>query len=241
MVNYFIISIVGWLLSQSILTISRVYTPGIANQRWFSIIFCSLCTQLRQIHHFSLQTLKRKFINIRFLMMFILSSFAIGIIEAVTCSPLHFIVITVFCSTLIILSIIDWNFYLLPDVLVFFVLWLGLLCSPALTPVTYQDRIVGACVGYLFLNLLNHIFHAITSKRGIGQGDMKLLAALGAWCGWQQLPYVTLLACCMALFYYRIGFQTVRRSQRNHLIPFGSFLSFSGITLILLDIGLLHH
>src|SRR5690606_32405316 len=100
----------------------------------------------------------------------------------------------VFAWFLIALTFIDIDHQLLPDDLTLPLLWLGLLFSLGNVFVSPQDAIIGAVAGYLSLWTVFQLFKLLTGKEGIGYGDFKLFAALGAWLGWQQLPLVILLA-----------------------------------------------
>src|SRR5699024_7302555 len=95
---------------------------------------------------------------------------------------------------LIALSIIDLDHQLLPDSITLPLLWLGLLLSLSGQFTDPQSSILGATIGYLSLWSLYHIFRLLTGKEGMGYGDFKLLAALGAWLGWQALPVIVLLS-----------------------------------------------
>jgi leader peptidase (prepilin peptidase)/N-methyltransferase len=141
------------------------------------------------------------------------------------------IVITWF---LIALTFIDLDHQLLPDSLTLPLLWMGLLAS--LTgwasgshslPVDPVSAIAGAAIGYLSLWSVYHAFRLLTGKEGMGYGDFKLLAALGAWVGWQMLlPIVLLSACVGALV--GIALILLRRQQRGNPMPFGPFLATAG-------------
>ena len=90
---------------------------------------------------------------------------------------------------LIAATFIDFDTQLLPDQLTYPLLWLGLLTNTFLaTPVSLVDAIVGAVAGYLFLWSIYWVFKLLTGKEGMGYGDFKMLAAIGAWAGWQTLP-----------------------------------------------------
>jgi leader peptidase (prepilin peptidase)/N-methyltransferase len=135
---------------------------------------------------------------------------------------------------LIALTVIDLDHQLLPDALTLPLLWLGLLASTAgwagahqSVPVAPVDSIVGAALGYLALWTVYHAFRLLTGKEGMGYGDFKLLAALGAWLGWRMLlPIVLLAALAGALV--GIGLIVSRRHQRGTPLPFGPFLAAAG-------------
>jgi leader peptidase (prepilin peptidase)/N-methyltransferase len=133
----------------------------------------------------------------------------------------------IFTFVLITLAAIDANEKLLPDQLTLPLLWLGLLINIDGTFVPLSEAVIGAVSGYLFLWTIYWLFKLATGKEGMGYGDFKLLAALGAWLGWQMLPLIVLLSSalgaivglCMILF---------RNRGRNSQIPFGPFLASAG-------------
>ncbi|MGC3981947.1 MAG: A24 family peptidase [Steroidobacteraceae bacterium] len=132
--------------------------------------------------------------------------------------------------TLIALTMIDCDHQLLPDDLTLSLLWLGLVLSlfnGAVLPITSQAAIIGAAAGYLSLWLVFHLFKALTGKEGMGYGDFKLLAALGAWLGWQMLPLIILLSACVGAL-VGIGMILIRGRDRNIPIPFGPYLASAG-------------
>lgn len=124
-------------------------------------------------------------------------------------------------------SAIDLEHLLLPDAITLPLLWAGLLFNLAATYVPLYEAVVGAVVGYLALWLVYHGFRLLTGKEGLGRGDFKLLAALGAWLGWRMLPLVVLAA---AVFGSLIGgaWLIASRRGRQHPVPFGPFLAAGG-------------
>lgn len=129
--------------------------------------------------------------------------------------------------TLLILTLIDRDHMLLPDQLTLPLLWLGLLGSIFWLPVSPQDAIIGATAGYLFLWSIFWLFKIFTGKEGMGYGDFKLLAALGAWLGWQHLPLIILLSSVVGAV-YGIGQILKRKSSSSQPMPFGPFLAIAG-------------
>lgn len=130
--------------------------------------------------------------------------------------------------TLLALAVIDLDTTLLPDDLTYPLLWAGLLAAlVGVSPVTLPDAVVGAMAGYLSLWSLYWVFKLLTGKEGMGYGDFKLLAALGAWLGWQYLPLVILLSSVVGLVFALIMMATgaVKRGQG---IPFGPYLAIAG-------------
>jgi leader peptidase (prepilin peptidase)/N-methyltransferase len=139
--------------------------------------------------------------------------------------------------TLIVLSIIDIDHQLLPDNITLPFLWAGL----ALSLVTIDgnvlfanshDAIIGALAGYLSLWSVYMLFKLLTGKEGMGHGDFKLLAMLGAWLGWQALPTIILMSSLVGAV-LGISMILVRGRDRNLPIPFGPYLALAGwITLL---------
>jgi leader peptidase (prepilin peptidase) / N-methyltransferase len=131
---------------------------------------------------------------------------------------------------LIALTGIDIDRQLLPDILTVPLLWIALIASlwhapgdPA-PPIALRDAVVGAVAGYLFLWLVFQLFRLATGKEGMGYGDFKLFAAIGAWLGWQMLPLVLLLAAVVGA---AVGLALIaaRRLGRSVPIPFGPYLA----------------
>lgn len=133
----------------------------------------------------------------------------------------------VFTWSLIALTVIDLHHQLLPDTIVLPLLWLGLLVSPLLLFSDPVSSICGAAAGYLSLWSVYWGFKLLTGKEGMGYGDFKLLAAIGAWLGWQQLP-VTILISSATGAAIGIVLTLVGRHQRGSPIPFGPFLAAGG-------------
>ncbi|WP_343649810.1 A24 family peptidase [Herbaspirillum sp.] len=139
------------------------------------------------------------------------------------------------CSAfLIALAFIDADTMLLPDDLTLPLLWLGLLVNLNHRLVALPDAVLGAAVGYGVLWLIFWIFKLATGKDGLGYGDFKLMAALGAWLGWQALPLVLLLASVMGVL-LGLALMVGGRHQRGQAIPFGPCLAGAGLLALLLD------
>jgi leader peptidase (prepilin peptidase) / N-methyltransferase len=134
---------------------------------------------------------------------------------------------------LIALTGIDIDHQLLPDNMTLPLVWLGLLLSLAATipeiglPVDPRSSIIGAVAGYLSLWSVYHAFRLLTGKEGMGYGDFKLFAALGAWLGWQMLLPIILLAAFTGAV-IGILMIVVRGRDRNIPIPFGPYLAAAG-------------
>jgi leader peptidase (prepilin peptidase)/N-methyltransferase len=134
---------------------------------------------------------------------------------------------------LIALAAIDIDHQLLPDNITLPLLWSGLLASAAFgalggaLPVAPRDAIIGAAAGYLTLWLVFHGFRLVTGKEGMGYGDFKLFAALGAWLGWKLLPLILLLSAAAGAV-LGILMIALRGRDRAAPIPFGPYLAAAG-------------
>ena len=140
----------------------------------------------------------------------------------------------VICTwVLIAATFIDFDTQLLPDALTLPLLWLGLLTNAFGNGITtLQSAVIGAVAGYLFLWSTYWGFKLATGKEGMGYGDFKLLAAIGAWLGWQALPATMLLAAVLGLVYAAATFLVGARG-RAQPIPFGPFLASAGWVCLL--------
>jgi leader peptidase (prepilin peptidase)/N-methyltransferase len=128
---------------------------------------------------------------------------------------------------LVALTVIDLRTQLLPDAITLPLLWLGLLLSIPGMFVKPAAAILGAAAGYLSLWLVYHAFRLATGKEGMGHGDFKLLAALGAWFGWSALPLLVLLSSVVGTV-VGLGLILLRKHDRNVPIPFGPYLALAG-------------
>lgn len=129
---------------------------------------------------------------------------------------------------LIALCFIDIDTLLLPDQLTLPLMWAGILLAVfGISPISLQDAVLGAMAGYLSLWIVFQLFKLLTGKEGIGYGDFKLLAALGAWLGWQSLPMLILLASVAGAIG---GIMMMKFKQANNDTPlsFGPYLAVAG-------------
>ena len=138
----------------------------------------------------------------------------------------------VFTWSLIALTMIDMDHQLLPDDITLPLLWLGLLFNLSATYVSLPDAVIGAIMGYLSLWSLYWVFKLITGKVGMGYGDFKLLAALGAWMGWQALPMIILLSSVVGAV-CGIALMVIKRRGKDIPIPFGPYLAAAGWIVLL--------
>jgi leader peptidase (prepilin peptidase)/N-methyltransferase len=129
---------------------------------------------------------------------------------------------------LIALTFIDLDTQLLPDDITLPLLWLGLAFNLGGTFVPISEAVVGAMLGYGILWSIFWLFKLVTGKEGMGYGDFKLLAALGAWFGWKQIPSIILLASAVGA---TVGILLIvsRQHRREAPIPFGPYLAGAGL------------
>ncbi|WP_215846831.1 prepilin peptidase [Candidatus Pantoea bituminis] len=156
----------------------------------------------------------------------------IGVVSAWQLPQDRFLIITlVLCWTLLALTLIDIKHQLLPDALTLPLLWLGLLLHVyALLPGSLGDAVIGAAAGYSLLWLLATSYRCLRRCEGLGMGDAKLLAALGAWLGWQSLPELLLIAAGGGLTWMLLN-QSLFNQALSRAIPFGPWLSLAGADL----------
>ncbi|WP_394234734.1 prepilin peptidase [Pseudomonas anguilliseptica] len=128
---------------------------------------------------------------------------------------------------LLAMSLIDVDHQLLPDSLVLPLLWLGLIANSFGLFASLQDALWGAIAGYLSLWSVYWLFKLVTGKEGMGYGDFKLLAMLGAWGGWQVLPLTILLSSLVGAVLGLIMLR-LRNAETSTPIPFGPYLAIAG-------------
>ncbi|MFO6300570.1 prepilin peptidase [Rahnella selenatireducens] len=143
-------------------------------------------------------------------------------------NPVSWLIACLFMWFLLALSVIDYFTFILPNALTQPLLWFGLLISTLGYGVPVESAIFGAASGYLSLWFLYWCLMILIKKEGIGFGDFKLLAAIGAWSGWEALPAVCTLAALIGIFY---AVMWGRFFRHDGLIPFGPALSLSGLLI----------
>ena len=139
---------------------------------------------------------------------------------------------------LVALSFIDFDHQLLPDKIIYPLLWLGLLINSFNTITDPLSSLYGAIAGYMVLWLVFQAFRLLTGREGMGYGDFKLLALIGAWLGWQALPLVILLSSLIGAFIGLLGIVILGR-DRQLPIPFGPYLSMAALVALFHDSDLL--
>jgi leader peptidase (prepilin peptidase) / N-methyltransferase len=143
----------------------------------------------------------------------------------------------VFTWMLIALTFIDADTTLLPDSITLPLLWLGLLANTWNVFVPLQDAVLGAVAGYLILWSIYWLFKLTTGKEGMGYGDFKLLAALGAWMGWKMLLPIILISSVVGALIGIVLILLARRG-RDIPIPFGPYLAAAGLIALVYGDGL---
>lgn len=133
----------------------------------------------------------------------------------------------VLIAALVALTAIDFDTQLLPDDITLPLLWIGLALNVFNVYTDLKSAVIGAMVGYLSLWAVYWLFKLFTGKEGMGYGDFKLLAALGAWLGWQMLPLTILLSSLVGAV-VGIALMAFARHGRNVPIPFGPYLAAAG-------------
>lgn len=135
-----------------------------------------------------------------------------------------------FAALLVTMTLIDWDTTYLPDILTLPLLWAGLIASALhWIPVPLADAVWGAVAGYTSLWLVYWVFKLVTGKEGMGFGDFKLFAALGAWFGWQALVPIILMASVIGAV-AGIVMKLNSSLREGGQIPFGPFLAMAGVT-----------
>ncbi|WP_287124634.1 A24 family peptidase [Chromohalobacter sp.] len=136
------------------------------------------------------------------------------------------------CLALLVVAVIDLRTQLLPDIITLPLLWAGLVYQLVFQPYWLGNAVIGALAGYLLLWGFYWLFKWITGKEGMGYGDFKLLAALGAWFGWTMLPILLILSAGLGAV---IGglLQLTHPRLRGMPLPFGPFLALAGWVAVL--------
>jgi len=137
----------------------------------------------------------------------------------------------IFVWSMIALAFIDLDTQLLPDAVTLPLLWIGLLINLGNGFTDISSAVIGAASGYIFLWLIYWCFKIATGKEGMGYGDFKLLAVIGAWFGWKMLPLVILLSS-LAGAVIGIGLIIVAKNKRDTPFPFGPYLVGGGLVAL---------
>ncbi len=171
-------------------------------------------------------------ISIRYPIVELLTGALSGLLVWQFGSGLAGLATVLFAWMLIAMTFIDLDTQLLPDDLTLPLLWCGLLVNLNGAFVPLQEAVIGAAAGYLALWSIYWLFKLTTGKEGMGYGDFKLLAALGAWLGWKMLPVIILLSSLVGAV---VGISLIlfARHGRENPIPFGPYLAAAGMIALL--------
>ncbi len=144
-----------------------------------------------------------------------------------------------FTWALVALTVIDFKTQLLPDIITLPLVWAGLLLNVFGVFTDYQSSLLGAVFGYLSLWIVFQAFKLVTGKEGMGHGDFKLLAAIGAWAGWQILPLVVVLSSVVGAI---IGIALIAsgKQEQGAPMPFGPFLAVAGFIALFWGSGIVN-
>ncbi len=144
----------------------------------------------------------------------------------------------------LVLSVIDFKYMCLPDGLTLGLLWMGLFFNLNESFVSIQDGVIGAMMGYGILWLTYYGFKLLTGKDGLGFGDFKFMAALGAWFGWRALPEILILSSLFGLIFWLIfklifkpiwkGVQVQCFATLEKAFPFGPAIALAGLVQLFL-------
>jgi leader peptidase (prepilin peptidase)/N-methyltransferase len=137
-----------------------------------------------------------------------------------------------FLYSLIAMTFIDADTQLLPDDLTYPLIWAGLLINVNGTYVSLHDAVIGAAAGYLALWSIYWVYKLVRGREGMGYGDFKLLAALGAWMGWTTLPAIVLMASLVGSV-VGVALMVANRRGFDYQIPFGPYLAAAGLITFL--------
>lgn len=130
---------------------------------------------------------------------------------------------------LLTLAVLDWRHFWLPDAVTLPLIFLGMTLGIWTTDVAVMDRVIGAVAGYGALLAIALGYRAWRGREGLGLGDAKLLAAVGAWFGWQALPFVLLIASVVALAVVLMGAMRGGRISATTQVPLGTFLCIAAV------------
>lgn len=167
-------------------------------------------------------------ISLRYPLIELLSGILLGLIAWQFAYTSAAVAASLFALSLLTLTFIDLDTQLLPDDITLPLLWLGLIFNFNYGFTDIQSAVMGAVIGYLSLWSIYWIFKLITGKEGMGYGDFKMLAAIGAWFGWQMIPAVILLSSILGAM---VGISLIIFAKRGKstAIPFGPYLAMGGI------------
>jgi leader peptidase (prepilin peptidase)/N-methyltransferase len=167
-------------------------------------------------------------INARYLVVEILSGLIVAFITWQFGWSMHTLASSILALSLLTLTCIDLETQLLPDNITLPLVWLGLLFNLNQEFTSIESAVLGAVFGYLILWSVYWLFKITTNKEGMGYGDFKMLAAIGAWLGWAVLPLVMLISSLTASI-VGITLILLKKQDRATAIPFGPYLALAGL------------
>ena len=182
---------------------------------------------------FSLRNFFNEALNYRFFLLPILSSILSLFIFYIFGSSIHFVIWLFFILILLVLAVIDLKIYLLPDLITLPLMWLGVVIqlTSSTQTVGLENSIYGIIFGYVPLWAISNIYFAIRSHDGLGGGDLKLFAAIGAWMGPLVLPVIVLLASIFVIMFHLFNFFMFKKISFNKQYPFGPWIIFATLLL----------
>ena len=150
-----------------------------------------------------------------------------------------FILLLVFTAALIIITFIDLDYQIIPDSLSIPGIFVGIAASFFIPLLSWPESVIGVLVGGGFLLLVAAGYKWITGREGMGGGDVKLLAMLGAWLGWKAIPFILFSSSLIGVFIGG-GISLLQKTGLKSKIPFGPFLALSAIIYIFFGPELIH-
>lgn len=170
------------------------------------------------------------------------SVIGLRLLDLLNQQPLVVISVLFLFSILLCLTVIDFDHLLLPDSLVFTLLWTGLLTATfEISPVHIKDAVIGVCGTWLFLTVITYLFTVIRNKEGLGGGDVKLISALSAWVGWYYIPALLVFSSVIGFILFFIAkrkmeFSSDTDSNLYYVVPFGPAISLTAFFIYLSNI-----
>lgn len=179
-------------------------------------------------------------ISIQYPVVELLGGLLAGVVAYVFGPSTEAIAAMIFSWALLALSVIDLREQLLPDLITIPLMWGGLLLSLFGVFVEVHSALIGAIAGYLSLWIIYWIFRLATGKEGLGYGDFKIFAALGAWMGWQALPVVIVMSSVVGAV-LGLSLLATGQQKRGQRMPFGPFLAAAGWITLLWSDQIIHY
>lgn len=219
------------------------YRPGVNGRQWLLSLasppsHCATCNQrlavrdLIPVYSWCRMQGRCRYCQItlpqRLLLTEILTSLLFTLLAGYQPSLASLLFSLLFSAALIVLGLIDRQYLLLPDAITLPLLWLGLLYHLLFFQAGLASAVTGALLGWLCLWLLYWGFRGWYRREGIGYGDMKLFAALGAWCGWQALPLIATVAAVLGLSRFAFCYWQNKAADWHCRQPFGPCLAIAG-------------